>query len=102
MRVQGGVIPEQVTVEPYPRTSGVSEVRLRENIFEVDKERGKMYEYDEYVLHVPTTDNLKQTIESNLKDWLATGRSLEVNENASVIQDMKQALSILGVSTNEY
>lgn len=101
MRVKGTVTPKQITVEPYPCISGVSEVRLRENVIEVSTEYGKEYEYDEYVLHIPTTDNLKSTIESNLKDWLATGRSLEVNENASMVQDMKQALSILGVSMNE-
>ena len=101
MRVRGSVTPKQITVEPYLCISGVSEVRLRENVIEVSTEYGKEYDYDEYVLHIPTIDNLKSTIESNLKDWLATGRSLEVNENASMVQDMKQALSILGVSMNE-
>lgn len=101
MKVRGSVIPEQITVESYFPENGISEVRLRENVNEVSAEYGTEYEYDEYVLHVPTTDDLKSTIESNLKDWLVTGRNLEVNGDASIIQDMKQALSILGVSMNE-
>lgn len=101
MRVRGSVIPEQVTVEPYAHAEGISEVRVRENVLEVNKENDKGYEYDEYVLLVPTQDGLKQTIELNIKEWLVTGRNSEVNENASVIHDMKSALEIMGVNVNE-
>ena len=39
-------------------------------------------------------------IKANMTDWLVTGRTLEVNEGASIVQDMKAALEILGVKEN--
>lgn len=101
MRVRGSVVPEQVTVEAYAQADGIAEVRVRENVLEATTEDVKEYEYDEYVFLVPSSDNLKQIIESNLKEWLVTGRNSEVNENASVIHDMKSALEIMGVNLNE-
>lgn len=98
MRVKGSVIPDQVTVEPY--AEGVVEVRIRENVMAGDTEQDG-YEYDEYVFHVPEQKGLKETINSNLKEWLITGRNIEVNENASVIHDMKSALEVMGVNLNE-
>ena len=101
MKVNSGIEPDIISIEPYMLIDGYVEVRIRENVSSVDTEEGLMYEYDEYVFHVPDKPGLSDEINNNLNDWLATGRSLEVNENASMIQDMKQALSILGVSMNE-
>lgn len=101
MRVNSGVEPITVLIEPYMPIAGYVEVRIRENVSSFETEKGLKYEYDEYVFHVPDKPGLSDDINNNLNDWLATGRSLEVNENASMIQDMKQALSILGVSMNE-
>ena len=36
---------------------------------------------------------MQAEIESNLAEWLATGRMLEVNENASVVQDMRTEIA---------
>ena len=36
---------------------------------------------------------MQEEIESNLNDWLATGRMLEVNESASIVQDMKTEIA---------
>ena len=91
MRIQGNVYPESVTVEAYLPTPGMVEIRLRENVKEVsvtDEITGTttiMYEYDEYVKVVPETPGLKEDIAANLPDWLITLRSLEVNENASIL-----------------
>lgn len=101
MRVNSGIEPDIISIEPYMPIAGYVEVRLRENVSSFDKEEGLMYAYDEYVFHIPDKPELSNEISNNLNDWLATGRSLEVNENASMVQDMKQALSILGVSMNE-
>lgn len=101
MRVNSDVEPITVLIEPYMSIAGYVEVRIRENVSSFNTEEGLMYEYDEYVFHVPDKPELFDEISNNLNDWLATGRSLEVNENASMVQDMKQALSILGVSMNE-
>ena len=104
MRVQGNNAPDSVTVEAYLPRKGYAEVRVRENvkqITETDPTTGLeycLYEYDEYVFHIPEREGLKEEIESNLSDWLATGRVLEVNEGASLVADMKDALNILGVS----
>lgn len=80
------------------------EVRLRENINEVTDTDPQtetaitMFEYDEYTFLLKDREGLQEDIERNLNDWLITGRTLEVNESASIIQDMKAALEILGVN----
>ena len=60
-----------------------------------------MFEYDEYTFVLPDREGLREDIEANMADWLVTGRTLEVNEGASIIYEMKAALEILGVNTNE-
>ena len=83
---------------------GYVEVRLRENINEVTETDPQtettttMFEYDEYTFLLKDREGLQADIESNLSDWLITGRTLEVNESASIVQDMKAALEILGVN----
>lgn len=107
MRVRGNITPAVLTVEPYNPVPGQVEVRLRENIKEVSvvdsmtEQAVTMYEYDEYVFLLKDREGLQEDIEANLSDWLITGRTLEVNEGASLVQDMKAALEILGVNTNE-
>lgn len=82
---------------------GYVEVRVRENIneIEVTDEQSEtavpMFEYDEYTFLLKDREGLEKDIENNLSDWLITGRTLEVNESASIVQDMKTALEILGV-----
>ena len=80
------------------------EVRLRENIKEVTETDPQtetpltMFEYDEYTFLLKDREGLREDIENNLSDWLITGRTLEVNEGASIVQDMREALGIVGVS----
>lgn len=96
MRVQGNASPAAVTVESYWPMPGYAEIRLHENIKDITptgvENPTPLFEYDEYVIHVKEKDGLQAEIESNLTDWLATGRMLEVNENASVVQDMRTEL----------
>lgn len=83
---------------------GYVEVRVRENIneIEVTDEQSEtavpMFEYDEYTFLLKDREGLEKDIENNLSDWLITGRTLEVNESASIVQDMKAALEIMGVN----
>ena len=96
--------PAALTVEPYNPVPGQVEVRLRENIKEISvvdsmtEQTVTMYEYDEYVFLLKDREGLREDIEANMADWLVTGRTLEVNEGASIIQDMKAALEIMGVN----
>ena len=91
MRVRGNIYPQSVTVETYLPTPGMVEIRLRENVKEVSVTHEMndtttvMYEYDEYAKVVPDSPGLKEDIAANLPDWLVTLRSLEVNENASIL-----------------
>ena len=107
MRVQGNVYPESITVENYLPIPGMSEVRMRENVTQLED---NLYEYDEYVAHLKSRQGMKEDIQANLQDWMVTLRTLEVNENASIIADQRrdinayeQALSeieaALGVTT---
>jgi len=91
-------------VETYLPLEGYVEVRLRENIKEVTETDPQtettltMFEYDEYTFLLKGREGLQEDIENNLSDWLITGRTLEVNESASIVQDMKAALEILEVN----
>lgn len=97
MRVQGNASPAAVTVESYWPMLGYAEIRLHENIKDITptdvEDPTPLFEYDEYVIHVKEKDGLQAEIESNLAEWLATGRMLEVNENASVVQDMRTEIA---------
>lgn len=107
MRVKGNVSPVTLSMEPYLPLEGYVEVRLREDIKEVTytdpqaETSVAMFEYDEYTFLLKDREGLREDIESNLNDWLITGRTLEVNESASIVQDMKAALEILGVKPDE-
>lgn len=104
MRVKGNISPVTLSVESYLPLEGYVEVRLRENIKEVTETDPQtetpltMFEYDEYTFLLKDREGLQEGIESNLSDWLITGRTLEVNESASIVQDMKAALEILEVN----
>lgn len=107
MRVKGNVSPVTLSMEPYLPLEGYVEVRLREDIKEVTDTDPQtetsvtVFEYDEYTFLLKDREGLREDIESNLNDWLITGRTLEVNEGASIVQDMKAALEILGVKPDE-
>lgn len=97
MRVQGNASPEVVTVESYWPQPGYVEVRLRENVRDITptdiENPAPLFEYDEYVFHIKERDGLQQEIESNLDEWMLTGRMLEVDERASMVQDMKNEIA---------
>lgn len=90
MRVQGNVYPETITIEGYLPVPGMVEVRMRENVVQLSD---TMYEYDEYITHLKNRPDLKAEIESNLTDWMTTLRTLEVNENASIVAGMRNDIS---------
>lgn len=104
MRVRGNISPVTLSVETYLPLEGYVEVRLRENIKEVTETDPQtettltLFEYDEYTFLLKDREGLQEDIENNLSDWLITGRTLEVNESASIVQDMKAALEILEVN----
>lgn len=103
MRVKGNISPNVLNIEPCAPKAGHVEVRLRDNInpiVETDEMTGQeisMFEYDEYTFVLPDREGLREDIEANMADWLVTGRTLEVNEGASILMDMKDALGIVGV-----
>ena len=104
MRVRGNRSPSVLIIEAYHPLPGYVEVRLRENIKEVTETDPQtetsvtMFEYDEYTFHLEERLGLREEIEKNMSDWLATGRVMEVNFGASIVQDMTLALTVMGVS----
>ena len=82
MRVQGNINPNPVSVTDYRPIPGTVEMRLRENVVQIGD---NLYEYDEYTAHLPDRDGLEQDIRDNLADWLVTLRTLEINQNASIV-----------------
>lgn len=95
MRVKGNVAPVTLLIEPYMPLDGYAEVRLRENIKEVTSTdpltaaSSTIFEYDEYVFILKNRDGLQGDIENHLDEWMATGRTVEVNESASIVADQR-------------
>ena len=98
MRVQGNVYPESVTVETYLPTIGMVEVRLRENVAQLSD---TLYEYDEYTMLMKDSPGLKEEIAANLSGWLTTLRTLEVNENASIVAGMRSDINAYDQALSE-
>ena len=84
MRAKGNTIP--ASVEIYLRGKN-AEVRLRENPRKIDFE---LYEFDEYTMTVPDRPGLEQEISENLREWLKTARSTEVNPASSAVREMEE------------
>ena len=90
MRVKGDISPNVFSIEPYCGDEGKVEVRLRENIKsyeeknEITGETIQGFEYDEYLFVLDNRENLSETIQNNLEDWLATGRTLEIDPRATL------------------
>lgn len=101
MRVKGNVLPNVLNIEPYAPKAGHVEVRLRDSInpiVEKDWMTGQeipMFEYDEYIFILPDREGLRDDIEESIAEWLATGRTMEVHENASIVADQRQRVSEL-------
>lgn len=99
MRVKGNASPVTLSMESYLPLAGHVEVRIRENIKEVTdidpqtETSVTMFEYDEYTFLLKDCEGLREDIESNFNDWLITGRTLEVNDRASTVQDMKAEIA---------
>ena len=99
MRVNGNISPNVLSIEAYAPKPGYMEVRLRDNInpiVEKDDMTGQeiyMFEYDEYTFVMPDRPGLREEIAENMDDWLATGRTLEVNPNASVVADQRRDIN---------
>ena len=99
MRVRGNISPNALNIEPYAPKAGHVEVRLRDNInpiVETDEMTGQgisVFEYDEYTFVLPDLEGLREHIEANMADWLATGRTLEVNQNASIVADQRRDIN---------
>lgn len=90
MRVQGNINPDPVSVVDYRPKPGMAEVRLRENVVQVG---GNLYEYDEYTTYLTSRAGLEQDIMDNLPDWLATLRTMEINQNASIVADHRRDIN---------
>ena len=98
MRVQGNINPNPVSVMDYRPIPGTVEIRLRENVIQVGD---NLYEYDEYTAHLPSLDGLEQDIRDNLADWLVTLRTLEVNQNASVVVAQQRDINAYEAALSE-
>ena len=90
MKVQGNINPNPVSVTDYRPKPGTAEIRLRENIVQIGD---NLYEYDEYTTYLPDRDGLEQDIRDNLEDWLITLKTLEVNQNASIVAAQRQDIN---------
>ena len=95
MRVNGNISPDVLSIENYEPIPGKVEVKLRENINEVEKtdemtgETITLYEYDEYSFILDNEKNLRKKIQNHIEDWLTTGRTIEVAPNATLYVSAK-------------
>lgn len=98
MRVQGNINPDPVSVVDYRPKPGTAEVRLRENVVQIGD---NLYEYDEYTTNLPSRPDLENSIKANLADWLITLRTLEVNQNASIVVDQRKDIEAYDQAMSE-
>lgn len=91
MRVRGNLEPDALSIAPYEPIKGKVEVRLRENVTtfeEINPETEEIilegYEYDEYTFVLDDIKGLRGIIESDIDNWLITGRTLEVDTKATL------------------
>lgn len=70
--------PEKILIHTQPQSKGMSLVRFRENIepFIEDLGFGEIsgYKYDEYMLELPTTNNLEASVNSNYGIYLSQAK----------------------------
>lgn len=90
MRIQGNTSPAPVQVTTYPPKAGMLRLWLRENTVQLEK---GLYEYDEYTTILPEKAGLAEEVAANLPSWLETLRSLEVDDRASIVVEMKAGLT---------
>lgn len=99
MRVTGNEKPEQIIVERCYAQPEYSEIRIRENARKksVSDENGtyNMWEYDEYVFQVPNREGIMEDVESNLAEWIETGRNLETDVNSTVTCEENERIQAL-------
>lgn len=93
MRVIGDCKPDVIQIEPFGINTNKIEIRFRENIVEKvtndgEKERIE-YIYDEYTFVLEDSDDLRQSIDNNIEQWLVTGRNQEVNQAATLFLNAK-------------
>lgn len=97
MKVSGNISPDVLSISAYPHKPGYVEARIRENIVPIEKNDPvtgfplTLYEYDEYIFVLENHECLEAEILSNTADWLATGRTLEINDGASAFVTVKEA-----------
>ena len=98
MRVQGNINPNPVSVTDYRPNPGTAEIRLRENVVQIGD---NLYEYDEYTAHLPDRDGLERDIRDNLADWLVTLRTLEIDQNASIVVAQQRDINAYEAALSE-
>ncbi len=86
-----------VSITDRPNQKGNVEVRLRGGLTQISDGDSPIYEYDEYLLIVPEEENLLEKITKDFDNWFLTGRTLEFNNNASIVQEMQTGLQTFGV-----
>jgi hypothetical protein len=96
MRIKGNISPEIISIEFYDPKEGFVELRIRDNIKELPTEdEASMYEYDEFTFHLKDRKGLREEVEANISEWIATGKSLEVNERATIICELREEIARL-------
>jgi hypothetical protein len=96
MRIKGNIFPEIISIESYDPKPGYVELRLRDNIRKLPTEEDtSIYEYDEFTFLLKDREGLREEVESNRTQWVATGRSLEVNEKATLICELREEIARL-------
>lgn len=95
MRILGNKYPDIISIEPYSLEKGCVELRIRDKVKDVSKDGATLVQFDEFTFILKDEEGLRQKVEDNLADWIATGRSLEVNENATIICELREEIERL-------
>lgn len=75
MKAEGEIKPQNICID---KIGDVANISLFDNINEVKKEEGNIFEYDYYLLKVPYRDDLNTDVTNNFKAWLEIAKKNEV------------------------
>jgi hypothetical protein len=88
MKTQSYATPEQISIKIIGK---LCEVRLTENVEQIETEENTVYQYDEYIFETTYREGLQEKIENNLEAYLDFAKEKEKYvKRAEILKQLEQ------------
>jgi hypothetical protein len=88
MKAQSYATPEQISIKIIGK---LCEVRLTENVEQIETEEGTLYKYDEYTFETTYQEGLQEKIENNIEAYLDFAKAKEKDvKRAEILKQLEQ------------